>query len=115
VLLSGMKTVGELFGSGEMQLPFVLQSAEVMKTAVAHLEPHMEKVEGQDGKGKRVPGSRPHDGEGTIDRRRGARARAPGSPRTRTSSSRPEEASSNDEQMVRAWAGELTTGQRTVP
>ena len=38
-----MKTVGELFGSGEMQLPFVLQSAEVMKTAVAHLEPHMEK------------------------------------------------------------------------
>ncbi|MDQ1733732.1 MAG: 5-methyltetrahydrofolate--homocysteine methyltransferase [Pseudonocardiales bacterium] len=42
-LLSGMKTVGELFGSGEMQLPFVLQSAEVMKTAVAYLEPHMEK------------------------------------------------------------------------
>ena len=54
VLLSGMKTVGELFGSGEMQLPFVLQSAEVMKTAVAHLEPHMDKVEGQDGKGKIV-------------------------------------------------------------
>jgi 5-methyltetrahydrofolate--homocysteine methyltransferase len=53
-LLSGMKVVGELFGSGEMQLPFVLQSAEVMKTAVAHLEPHMEKVEGQDGKGKIV-------------------------------------------------------------
>ncbi len=53
-LLSGMKTVGELFGSGEMQLPFVLQSAEVMKTAVAHLEPYMEKVEGQDGKGKIV-------------------------------------------------------------
>src|SRR4029078_9766882 len=50
-LLSGMKTVGELFGSGEMQLPFVLQSAEVMKAAVAHLEPHMEKVEGQAGKG----------------------------------------------------------------
>ncbi|HUR14547.1 MAG TPA: methionine synthase [Mycobacteriales bacterium] len=50
-LLDGMKTVGELFGSGEMQLPFVLQSAEVMKTAVAHLEPHMEKVEGQAGKG----------------------------------------------------------------
>ncbi|MEU7880409.1 methionine synthase [Microbispora bryophytorum] len=46
VLLDGMKVVGELFGSGEMQLPFVLQSAEVMKTAVAHLEPHMEKVEG---------------------------------------------------------------------
>ncbi|GAA3070740.1 methionine synthase [Streptomyces roseofulvus] len=43
VLLDGMKTVGELFGSGQMQLPFVLQSAEVMKTAVAHLEPHMEK------------------------------------------------------------------------
>jgi 5-methyltetrahydrofolate--homocysteine methyltransferase len=50
-LLEGMKVVGELFGSGEMQLPFVLQSAEVMKTAVAHLEPHMEKVEGQTGKG----------------------------------------------------------------
>ena len=44
-LLSGMKTVGELFGSGEMQLPFVLQSAEVMKTAVAYLEPHMEKAD----------------------------------------------------------------------
>src|SRR5258708_682655 len=42
-LLAGMKTVGELFGSGQMQLPFVLQSAEVMKTAVAYLEPHMEK------------------------------------------------------------------------
>jgi 5-methyltetrahydrofolate--homocysteine methyltransferase len=53
-LLSGMKVVGELFGAGEMQLPFVLQSAEVMKTAVAHLEPHMEKVEGQEGKGKIV-------------------------------------------------------------
>ncbi|MGB8651897.1 MAG: methionine synthase [Mycobacteriales bacterium] len=53
-LLAGMKVVGELFGSGEMQLPFVLQSAEVMKTAVAHLEPHMEKVEGQEGKGKIV-------------------------------------------------------------
>ena len=53
-LLSGMKVVGELFGSGEMQLPFVLQSAEVMKTAVAHLEPHMEKVEGSSGKGKIV-------------------------------------------------------------
>jgi 5-methyltetrahydrofolate--homocysteine methyltransferase len=46
VLLAGMKTVGELFGSGQMQLPFVLQSAETMKTAVAHLEPHMDKVEG---------------------------------------------------------------------
>ncbi|MEO3754641.1 methionine synthase [Streptomyces sp. B6B3] len=42
-LLAGMKVVGELFGSGQMQLPFVLQSAEVMKAAVAHLEPHMEK------------------------------------------------------------------------
>ena len=46
-LLDGMKTVGELFGSGQMQLPFVLQSAEVMKMAVAHLEPHMERVEGE--------------------------------------------------------------------
>ena len=45
-----MKVVGELFGSGQMQLPFVLQSAEVMKTAVAHLEPHMEKSD-DDGKG----------------------------------------------------------------
>jgi 5-methyltetrahydrofolate--homocysteine methyltransferase len=42
-LLEGMKVVGELFGKGEMQLPFVLQSAEVMKSAVAYLEPHMEK------------------------------------------------------------------------
>ena len=49
-LLAGMKVVGELFGSGEMQLPFVLQSAEVMKTAVAHLEPHMEKTD-DEGKG----------------------------------------------------------------
>jgi 5-methyltetrahydrofolate--homocysteine methyltransferase len=46
-LLDGMKTVGELFGSGQMQLPFVLQSAEVMKKAVAHLEPRMEKKAGQ--------------------------------------------------------------------
>ena len=53
-LLAGMKVVGELFGSGEMQLPFVLQSAEVMKTAVAYLEPHMDKVEGQVDKGKIV-------------------------------------------------------------
>ncbi|MCQ6554182.1 methionine synthase [Streptomyces sp. C10-9-1] len=44
-LLEGMKVVGELFGSGQMQLPFVLQSAEVMKSAVAHLEPHMEKTD----------------------------------------------------------------------
>lgn len=43
LLLEGMKTVGELFGSGKMQLPFVLQSAEVMKKAVAYLEPFMEK------------------------------------------------------------------------
>ncbi|WP_426500014.1 methionine synthase [Streptomyces sp. D54] len=49
-LLEGMKVVGELFGSGQMQLPFVLQSAEVMKSAVAHLEPHMEKTD-DDGKG----------------------------------------------------------------
>ncbi|KES06888.1 methionine synthase [Streptomyces toyocaensis] len=49
-LLDGMKVVGELFGSGQMQLPFVLQSAEVMKTAVAHLEPHMEKTD-EAGKG----------------------------------------------------------------
>lgn len=47
VLLDGMKVVGELFGSGKMQLPFVLQSAETMKAAVAHLEPHMERTEGQ--------------------------------------------------------------------
>ncbi|MFJ1902226.1 B12-binding domain-containing protein, partial [Streptomyces sp. NPDC088115] len=49
-LLEGMKVVGELFGSGQMQLPFVLQSAEVMKSAVAHLEPHMEKSDAE-GKG----------------------------------------------------------------
>jgi 5-methyltetrahydrofolate--homocysteine methyltransferase len=52
-LLAGMKVVGELFGSGQMQLPFVLQSAETMKRAVAHLEPHMEKAD-QGGKGKVV-------------------------------------------------------------
>jgi 5-methyltetrahydrofolate--homocysteine methyltransferase len=45
ILLDGMKTVGELFGSGQMQLPFVLQSAETMKSAVALLEPHMEKAD----------------------------------------------------------------------
>ncbi|MHA7958028.1 methionine synthase [Streptomyces sp. L500] len=49
-LLAGMKVVGELFGSGQMQLPFVLQSAEVMKNAVAYLEPHMEKSDAE-GKG----------------------------------------------------------------
>jgi 5-methyltetrahydrofolate--homocysteine methyltransferase len=53
VLLAGMKTVGELFGAGEMQLPFVLQSAEVMKAAVAVLEPSMEKAD-QGGKGRVV-------------------------------------------------------------
>jgi 5-methyltetrahydrofolate--homocysteine methyltransferase len=56
VLLDGMKTVGELFASGEMQLPFVLQSAETMKTAVAYLEPHMDKVQGG-GKGTLVIGT----------------------------------------------------------
>lgn len=53
ILLDGMKVVGELFGSGQMQLPFVLQSAEVMKTAVAYLEPHMETTE-DGGKGRIV-------------------------------------------------------------
>ena len=52
-LLAGMKVVGDLFGSGQMQLPFVLQSAETMKAAVAHLEPHMEKSD-QGGKGRIV-------------------------------------------------------------
>ena len=49
-LLAGMRVVGELFGSGQMQLPFVLQSAEVMKTAVAYLEPYLEKTDAR-GKG----------------------------------------------------------------
>jgi 5-methyltetrahydrofolate--homocysteine methyltransferase len=54
-LLDGMKVVGELFGSGQMQLPFVLQSAQTMKAAVAHLEPYMDKEETDDrGKGKFV-------------------------------------------------------------
>jgi len=48
ILLAGMKVVGELFGSGKMQLPFVLQSAETMKKAVAYLEQFMEKIEGQE-------------------------------------------------------------------
>ena len=48
ILLDGMKVVGELFGSGQMQLPFVLQSAETMKAAVRHLEPHMDKVKGSE-------------------------------------------------------------------
>ncbi|MBV8295993.1 MAG: methionine synthase, partial [Acidimicrobiia bacterium] len=56
VLLAGMKVVGDLFASGEMQLPFVLQSAECMKAAVAHLEPHMEKSD-QGGKGRVVLGT----------------------------------------------------------
>jgi len=53
VLLDGMKTVGELFGAGQMQLPFVLQSAEVMKNSVGYLEPHMERSE-DGGKGRIV-------------------------------------------------------------
>ena len=48
ILLDGMKVVGDLFGAGKMQLPFVLKSAETMKRAVAHLEPHMERVEGRE-------------------------------------------------------------------
>ncbi|TNE88278.1 MAG: methionine synthase [Deltaproteobacteria bacterium] len=48
LLLDGMRVVGELFGAGQMQLPFVLQSAETMKAAVAWLEPHMEKIDGQE-------------------------------------------------------------------
>ncbi len=54
ILLDGMKTVGELFGSGQMQLPFVLQSAEVMKAAVKFLEPFMEKKTGDTAKGTMV-------------------------------------------------------------
>ncbi|NNN03436.1 MAG: methionine synthase, partial [Acidimicrobiaceae bacterium] len=50
ILLDGMREVGALFASGEMQLPFVLQSAETMKSAVAHLEPHMERSD-QGGRG----------------------------------------------------------------
>jgi 5-methyltetrahydrofolate--homocysteine methyltransferase len=48
ILLGGMKTVGDLFGAGKMQLPFVLQSAETMKAAVGYLEPFMDRVEGQE-------------------------------------------------------------------
>jgi 5-methyltetrahydrofolate--homocysteine methyltransferase len=55
-LLGGMKVVGDLFGSGQMQLPFVLQSAETMKAAVAYLEPHMEKTD-VGGKGRIVLGT----------------------------------------------------------
>ncbi|HUY07581.1 MAG TPA: methionine synthase [Acidimicrobiales bacterium] len=54
VLLEGMKVVGELFASGEMQLPFVLQSAETMKSAVAYLEPHMERSDDTGGRGRIV-------------------------------------------------------------
>jgi 5-methyltetrahydrofolate--homocysteine methyltransferase len=54
ILLAGMKVVGELFATGEMQLPFVLQSAETMKAAVAYLEPMMDRVEGESGKGRIV-------------------------------------------------------------
>ncbi len=54
ILLDGMKVVGELFGSGQMQLPFVLQSAEVMKTAVRFLEPFMERKGGATEKGTMV-------------------------------------------------------------
>jgi len=53
-LLDGMREVGELFGDGRMQLPFVLQSAETMKTAVSYLEPHLEKVGDSSAKGKLV-------------------------------------------------------------
>ena len=62
-LMTGMKTVGELFGSGRMQLPFVLQSAEVMKWAVAYLEPHMSKT------------GRPRQGQDRPGHREGRRAR----------------------------------------
>ncbi len=54
ILLDGMKVVGDLFGSGQMQLPFVLQSAEVMKTAVRFLEPFMEKKGGATAKGTMI-------------------------------------------------------------
>ena len=57
VLLDGMRVVGELFGSGQMQLPFVLQSAETMKAAVAYLEPHMDKAGAASTKGRLVLGT----------------------------------------------------------
>lgn len=53
-LLEGMKVVGELFGSGQMQLPFVLQSAECMKACVSYLEPYIEKIEGETTKGTMI-------------------------------------------------------------
>src|SRR2546423_5325748 len=52
-----MKVFGNLFASGEMQLPFVLQSAETMKAAVSYLEPHMERLEGHTSKGRIVLGT----------------------------------------------------------
>ena len=70
VLLGGMKVVGDLFGSGQMQLPFVLQSAETMKTAVAYLEPHMEKV-----------GESAREGQARHRHRQGRRARHRQEPR----------------------------------
>src|SRR5690606_30625414 len=57
VLLAGMKVVGELFATGEMQLPFVLQSAETMKASVSHLEQFMEKADDDAGKGRIVLGT----------------------------------------------------------
>jgi len=54
ILLDGMRVVSDLFGSGQMQLPFVLQSAEVMKAAVSYLEPYMEKTGGTTAKGTMV-------------------------------------------------------------
>jgi 5-methyltetrahydrofolate--homocysteine methyltransferase len=54
ILLEGMKVVGELFGSGQMQLPFVLQSAECMKACVSYLEPYIDKIDGESTKGTLV-------------------------------------------------------------
>ena len=70
ILLDGMKVVGDLFGSGQMQLPFVLQSAEAMKAAVRFLEPFMEKKGGATAKG--------HDGAGDRQRRRSRHRQEPG-------------------------------------
>jgi 5-methyltetrahydrofolate--homocysteine methyltransferase len=69
ILLDGMKVVGELFGSGKMQLPFVLQSAECMKACVRHLEQFMERVEGSQ-KGTMVLA--------TVKRRRARHRQEPG-------------------------------------
>ncbi len=49
ILVPAMRHVGELFGKGELLLPFVLQSAEAMKKSVAWLEPHMERVGEEEG------------------------------------------------------------------